>query len=61
MATYTTCQRDTSSNNVRSTRNRWAVDNATAVVAPSIYPNIADKDDVSHVWTITGIEPDGTA
>jgi hypothetical protein len=58
MATCTTTIDDTSSNNLRSVRDRYAIANAAAVAAPSIYPNIADKDDVVMTWTI-GAAPDG--
>ncbi len=55
---YTTTIDDTSSNGRRHTRDRYAIGLATGVAAPSIYPNIADKDDVTYAWSI-GPEPAG--
>jgi hypothetical protein len=49
MALYTTAFNTNSKTPPRSVRNEWQAIEATGVVAPSIYPNIPDKADVTLV------------
>jgi hypothetical protein len=49
MALYTTAFNTNSKTPPRSVRNEWQAIEATGVAAPSIYPNIPDKDDVTLV------------
>jgi hypothetical protein len=54
---YTTAFRATSADNLRSVDNEWQSILATPVVAPSIYPNVADKNDVTLSSVNSTTEP----
>jgi hypothetical protein len=57
MATYTTAFDTHSETSPRSSRDHWQAIEATGVVAPSIYPNVPDKADVTLVAVNSTDEP----